>query len=47
MADMIPLTVGGALAYKQRGDERVAMTSFGDAATFTRPPRAAADCAAA
>jgi TPP-dependent pyruvate/acetoin dehydrogenase alpha subunit len=33
MADMIPLTVGAALAYKQRGEERVAVTSFGDAAT--------------
>ena len=33
MADMIPLTVGAALAYKQRGEDRVAMTSFGDAAT--------------
>ena len=33
MADMIPLTVGAALAYKQRGEERVALTSFGDAAT--------------
>jgi pyruvate dehydrogenase E1 component alpha subunit len=33
MADMIPLTVGAALAYKQRGERRVAMTSFGDAAT--------------
>src|SRR5947208_9030156 len=32
-ADMIPLTVGAALAYKQRGEDRVAMTSFGDAAT--------------
>ena len=33
MADMIPLTVGAALAYKQRGEPRVALTSFGDAAT--------------
>ena len=33
MADMIPLTVGAALAYKQRGEPRVAVTSFGDAAT--------------
>ena len=33
MADMIPLTVGAALAYKQRGEKRVALTSFGDAAT--------------
>jgi TPP-dependent pyruvate/acetoin dehydrogenase alpha subunit len=33
MADMIPLTVGAALAYKQRGEDRVAVTSFGDAAT--------------
>jgi TPP-dependent pyruvate/acetoin dehydrogenase alpha subunit len=33
MADMIPLTVGAALAYKQRGEERVALTSFGDGAT--------------
>lgn len=33
MADMIPLTVGAALAYRQRGEDRVAMTSFGDAAT--------------
>jgi TPP-dependent pyruvate/acetoin dehydrogenase alpha subunit len=33
MADMIPLTAGAALAYKQRGEPRVAMTSFGDAAT--------------
>jgi TPP-dependent pyruvate/acetoin dehydrogenase alpha subunit len=33
MADMIPLTVGAALAYKQRGEARVAVTSFGDAAT--------------
>ena len=33
MADMIPLTVGAALAYQQRGEERVALTSFGDAAT--------------
>ena len=33
MADMIPLTVGAALAYKQRGEERVALTRFGDAAT--------------
>jgi acetoin:2,6-dichlorophenolindophenol oxidoreductase subunit alpha len=33
MADMIPLTVGAALAYKQRGERRVALTSFGDAAT--------------
>ncbi len=33
MADMIPLTVGAALAYKQRGQDRVAVTSFGDAAT--------------
>ena len=33
MADMIPLTVGAALAYKQRGEDRVAVTSFGDGAT--------------
>src|SRR4051794_25405859 len=33
MADMIPLTVGAALAYKQRDEKRVALTSFGDAAT--------------
>jgi TPP-dependent pyruvate/acetoin dehydrogenase alpha subunit len=33
MADMIPLTVGAALAYKQRGEGRVAVTSFGDGAT--------------
>jgi TPP-dependent pyruvate/acetoin dehydrogenase alpha subunit len=33
MADMIPLTVGAALAYKQRGEKRVAVTSFGDGAT--------------
>ena len=33
MADMIPITVGAALAYKQRGEARVAVTSFGDAAT--------------
>jgi TPP-dependent pyruvate/acetoin dehydrogenase alpha subunit len=33
MADMIPITVGAALAYKQRGEQRVAVTSFGDAAT--------------
>ena len=33
MADMIPLTVGAALAYQQRGEDRVAVTSFGDAAT--------------
>src|SRR3954468_11740648 len=33
MGDMIPLTVGAALAYKQRGEDRVALTSFGDAAT--------------
>ena len=33
MADMIPITVGAALAYKQRGEDRVAVTSFGDAAT--------------
>jgi TPP-dependent pyruvate/acetoin dehydrogenase alpha subunit len=33
MADMIPLTVGAALAYKQRDEDRVAVTSFGDAAT--------------
>jgi TPP-dependent pyruvate/acetoin dehydrogenase alpha subunit len=33
MADMIPLTVGAALAYVQRGEDRVAVTSFGDAAT--------------
>ena len=33
MGDMIPLTVGAALAYKQRGERRVALTSFGDAAT--------------
>ena len=33
MADMIPLTVGAALAYKQREEKRVALTSFGDAAT--------------
>jgi pyruvate dehydrogenase E1 component alpha subunit len=33
MADMIPLTVGAALAYKQRGERRIALTSFGDAAT--------------
>src|SRR2546430_16961259 len=30
---MIPLTVGAALAYKQRGEDRVAVTSFGDGAT--------------
>jgi acetoin:2,6-dichlorophenolindophenol oxidoreductase subunit alpha len=33
MGDMIPLTVGAALAYKQRGEPRVALTAFGDAAT--------------
>ena len=33
MADMIPMTVGAALAYKQRGEDRVAVTSFGDGAT--------------
>jgi pyruvate dehydrogenase E1 component alpha subunit len=33
MADMIPMTLGAALAYKQRGERRVAVTSFGDAAT--------------
>jgi TPP-dependent pyruvate/acetoin dehydrogenase alpha subunit len=33
MADMIPITVGAALAYKQRDEDRVAVTSFGDAAT--------------
>ena len=33
MADMIPLTVGAALAYRQAGEDRVALTSFGDAAT--------------
>ena len=33
MADMIPLTVGAALAYKQRGEDRVAVTAFGDGAT--------------
>jgi acetoin:2,6-dichlorophenolindophenol oxidoreductase subunit alpha len=33
MADMIPLTVGAALAYRQSGQDRVAVTSFGDAAT--------------
>jgi TPP-dependent pyruvate/acetoin dehydrogenase alpha subunit len=33
MADMIPLTVGAALAYRQAGQDRVAVTSFGDAAT--------------
>ena len=33
MADMIPLTVGAALAYRQSGEDRVAVTSFGDAAT--------------
>src|SRR5260221_4679681 len=35
MADMIPLTVGAALAYKQRGEDRGAGTPFGDGA----PPR--------
>ena len=33
MADMIPLTVGAALAYRQRGEDRVAVTTFGDGAT--------------
>jgi TPP-dependent pyruvate/acetoin dehydrogenase alpha subunit len=33
MADMIPLTVGAALAYRQADQDRVALTSFGDAAT--------------
>ncbi len=33
MADMIPITVGAALSYKQRGEDRVALTSFGDGAT--------------
>ena len=33
MVDMIPLTVVAALAYRHAGQDRVAVTSFGDAAT--------------
>src|SRR5439155_24001250 len=35
LGDLVPVTVGAALAFKRRGEPRVALTFFGDGALST------------